>query len=425
MPPKLNGRYIADVTIPDDTPITAGTTFIKTWLIENNGQGAWETGFNFVWVKGSSMTTIPKIPLPNLAPGAQAQISLSLTAPAKAGKHFSDWRFQDSKGNFFGEVIYTRILSQPAPATIPSGKNDSYFLADVTIPDNIQIQPGAQFTKTWRVRNSGTLPWGAGYSLNWTHGTSMTTNFSVPIPYTPPGSEAQLSVTLNAPIPPSTYYGDWRLKDDKGQVFGAAFWVRIVVPTPQGTSPGFTGTSTDAPAGFKSIAPHFSQRDNRWGSAPLANMANAPSIGRWGCLMTCLTMIAASRGQSVDPGQFNQLMVQRGGFTNGYFTRWDALQVVYPNIIFDGKLDLGADIVSRIDASLQAGRPAAVLVDFTPQNQYSDNDQHWVLAVGRNGSDYLINDPWMLDGQPVSLLKNYGRSGGQLRDAVRSAIFYR
>src|SRR5438045_1174098 len=39
------------------------------------------------------------------------------------------------------------------------------FEADVTLPDNTAVMPGAVFTKTWRMHNSGTCDWNASYSL--------------------------------------------------------------------------------------------------------------------------------------------------------------------------------------------------------------------------------------------------------------------
>ena len=39
------------------------------------------------------------------------------------------------------------------------------FLSDVTIPDNTEMTPGDQFTKTWRVKNSGSCVWDAGFKL--------------------------------------------------------------------------------------------------------------------------------------------------------------------------------------------------------------------------------------------------------------------
>ena len=33
------------------------------------------------------------------------------------------------------------------------------FVADVTVPDGTRYDPGATFTKTWRLRNIGTCTW--------------------------------------------------------------------------------------------------------------------------------------------------------------------------------------------------------------------------------------------------------------------------
>src|SRR5690349_11199839 len=107
----------------------------------------------------------------------------------------------------------------------------------------------------------------------------------------------------------------------------------------------------------QATAPHYSQPDPRWGSRPLGNIPSAPSISRWGCMMICFAMTASSLGDVVDPGQLNELMVQRGGYVNGYFTSWSALQSVFKNIVFDGKFDQTPDMLSRIDGNLKAGRP--------------------------------------------------------------------
>ncbi len=39
------------------------------------------------------------------------------------------------------------------------GKLDARFVQDVTIFDGTELAPGTQFTKIWRLRNSGSLAW--------------------------------------------------------------------------------------------------------------------------------------------------------------------------------------------------------------------------------------------------------------------------
>ncbi|MCP4356859.1 MAG: cellulase family glycosylhydrolase [Chloroflexi bacterium] len=105
-----NSRYIADVTIPDDTQIEAGKSFIKTWRVHNNGSTNWDRGYQLVFVNGSPMGSPTKLLLPTAVPGQQVDISLYQTAPASGGKYFGDWRLRNPQGEFFGELLYLRIL---------------------------------------------------------------------------------------------------------------------------------------------------------------------------------------------------------------------------------------------------------------------------------------------------------------------------
>ena len=39
------------------------------------------------------------------------------------------------------------------------------FVTDVTVPDGTKYDPGATFTKTWRLRNVGTCTWTTAYTM--------------------------------------------------------------------------------------------------------------------------------------------------------------------------------------------------------------------------------------------------------------------
>ena len=126
----------------------------------------------------------------------------------------------------------------------PTPCNVAQFVKDVTVPDGTVFAPGTSFTKTWRLKNVGTCTW-QNYSLVFDHGDAMGGPASVPIPaVVPPGQEVDVSVQLTAPNTPGSYKGYWRLRDDKGAVFGLTtgnpFWVEIKVvnpsPTPTPTS---------------------------------------------------------------------------------------------------------------------------------------------------------------------------------------------
>jgi hypothetical protein len=111
------------------------------------------------------------------------------------------------------------------------------FVRDVTIPDNTTFEPGEEFTKTWRLRNTGTCTWNANYSIVFDSGEAMGGPASAPLTTgtVAPGEEVEVSVNLRAPEEEGNYQGFWMLRNQAGQIFGLGsdadeeFWVRIEV----------------------------------------------------------------------------------------------------------------------------------------------------------------------------------------------------
>ncbi len=138
----------------------------------------------------------------------------------------------------------TEAGASPTPGS--AGCTDrAGFVADVTIPDNTYMAPGEAFTKTWRLRNTGTCTWTAEYALVFDSGNIMGGPASVPLPgNVPPNATVDLSVDLVAPAANGTYRGNWKLRNADGVLFGlgasgnSPFWVQIIVgptPTPKPT----------------------------------------------------------------------------------------------------------------------------------------------------------------------------------------------
>jgi uncharacterized protein affecting Mg2+/Co2+ transport len=224
-PPQPNLAFVADVTIPDDTRIPGGTTFTKTWRVRNTGNVAWTNGFKLVHVKGEAMTNNRERGVPTVAPGQEAEISIEFTAPTRPGVYFTDWQLRDAQGNLFGDVLFTRIIAEQAPAAV----SNSAFVADVTIPDDTVMAPGQQFVKTWRVKNTGNTTWTQSFRLDFIEGEAMTNQTSQAIPTVAPGAETEISLSLTAPTQKGTYFGDWKIKDERGVLFGDILFLRIGV----------------------------------------------------------------------------------------------------------------------------------------------------------------------------------------------------
>jgi hypothetical protein len=139
----------------------------------------------------------------------------------------------------------TLLAEDPASfdAVAATCTDDSEFVSDVTVPDGTSFDPGTVFRKTWRIRNSGTCTWDAGYRFAFLSGDRMSGPRSMPLgsldrnPQSPPlfptvrpGEEIELSVTLIAPSEAGTYAGDWQLFAPDGTPFGARAFVVIHAP---------------------------------------------------------------------------------------------------------------------------------------------------------------------------------------------------
>ncbi len=99
----------------------------------------------------------------------------------------------------------TSSPSSPSPPATPGPRHSgdgATLVADVTLPDCDRVPTGVVRTKTWRLRNTGTVPW-TGYSLRRLElpqdGDSCQTITEVPVPTTLPGESSEVSVEVVMP----------------------------------------------------------------------------------------------------------------------------------------------------------------------------------------------------------------------------------
>lgn len=126
----------------------------------------------------------------------------------------------------------TATLSPTDPTPTPTCHDSAFFVEDVTIPDNTQVQASGTFTKTWKLKNTGNCTW-SGYTVTFVSGDRLDSPDTVPVPETDAGSEVEVSVDLKAPSDDGAYSGNFELRDARGNVVSLGseqtFWVRIVV----------------------------------------------------------------------------------------------------------------------------------------------------------------------------------------------------
>ena len=124
----------------------------------------------------------------------------------------------------------TAVFASPVPAATATPKCDvASFVKDVTIPDNTSVDAGADFTKTWRLKNDGDCSWTPSYQLVFVSGQIMDGASGQALSgNVNKGDTVDVSVTLTAPTENGSYQGNWGLKNAAGTVF-ANFWVKVRV----------------------------------------------------------------------------------------------------------------------------------------------------------------------------------------------------
>jgi uncharacterized repeat protein (TIGR01451 family) len=146
------------------------------------------------------------------------------------------------------EVSLTPPDATATPTFSPISCDRAEFIADINVPPGTVMSPGAQFVKTWRLKNVGSCAWTLSYRLAFLSGDQMSALSSIQIPVNvPPGATVDLSLPMTAPSEPGSHRGYWIFQNSTGQPFGIGslgnepWFVDIVVvagsATPTPTQP--------------------------------------------------------------------------------------------------------------------------------------------------------------------------------------------
>jgi transcriptional regulator with XRE-family HTH domain len=112
--------------------------------------------------------------------------------------------------------------------TVTSVESPEAHLADAsvfvteTIPDGTLMRPGQRFTKTWTIRNDGTVPWEGRFlsRLGIAAGPGLiTTPARVSVAPTPPGSQVTIEVPCVAHFIEGTSSAAFKMTDEAGRLY--------------------------------------------------------------------------------------------------------------------------------------------------------------------------------------------------------------
>ncbi|KAL4467229.1 hypothetical protein ABPG72_005854 [Tetrahymena utriculariae] len=125
--------------------------------------------------------------------------------------------------------------------------------------------------------------------------------------------------------------------------------------------------------------PLFKQCDSQWGSTIIGS--GPETICKVGCLLSSVSMALNSYGKTVDgqssnPKTVNDWLKAHSGYSGELFI-WGSIS------------SLGFSYVGKVNAAQAAtdlDQGYVVILNVR-------NGGHWVLATGRNGSTFNVNDP--------------------------------
>jgi len=103
------------------------------------------------------------------------------------------------------------------------------FVADRSVPDGQEFPPGAEFMKSWSMRNTGRKAWPKDTELVFVAGEDLSSGEKgkpIKVGTVQPGETIDLwTGELKAPDVPGKYVGYYRLRDEMGNLFGDSIWL--------------------------------------------------------------------------------------------------------------------------------------------------------------------------------------------------------
>jgi hypothetical protein len=102
----LGVTFVTDVTVPDDSKLDKGTTFVKTWRVKNSGTCDWPATTVLAFVSGNQLGAAKTVPIGAVKVGATTDMSINMTTPNEDTLITSLWQLQVN-GKAIGNVLYS------------------------------------------------------------------------------------------------------------------------------------------------------------------------------------------------------------------------------------------------------------------------------------------------------------------------------
>ena len=131
--------------------------------------------------------------------------------------------------------------------------------------------------------------------------------------------------------------------------------------------------------------PSFRQSDEKWSNDPLGGVEDNGTLGGEGCAVAAAAMVFKFYGVEIDPQQLNWFLTSVDGYTERGWVYWDRAAWFAPDSVRHVYEDLAS--YQLIDSNIAHRNPVIVRV------RLPNGITHFVVIAGKNGFDYLVQDP--------------------------------
>ena len=166
------------------------------------------------------------------------------------------------------------------------------------------------------------------------------------------------------------------------------------------------------------------QDDIRWKDVRLGD--SSVTIGKWGGLLTCITMMLNGIGYHETPNNVNAKLRKADGFLKALLGP-PYVAYVWPNCVYRGitRCEKSRAPIKRIDEAVAAGKPVILQVD---SSERTGLQTHFVLVKEKRGGDYLVYDPHRDKGdssdKEVLLTQRYKHNGARIESEISAVLWF-
>ena len=107
-----DAKFVNDVTIPDNTVLSPGQLFVKTWAIKNTGSCNWSTYYQLKFYSGDKMNGHNFQLTSMVYSGDTTTFSIQMYAPDALGTYTGTWSMMNDKQGYFGDFVTVKIIVQ-------------------------------------------------------------------------------------------------------------------------------------------------------------------------------------------------------------------------------------------------------------------------------------------------------------------------